>query len=134
MNFRGGIRLCKEPNQVVFGHSFDSKADGDSRRQEAYAGENGKGAMMSDERLARIEADIAVLKAGQDTIKAMLSQFLPMLVKLSEDMAEIKGRAIGAPSARDFGELSGRVEEISRRQSVTLAYQPPEPRRTGGGG
>jgi hypothetical protein len=82
---------------------------------------------MSDERLARIEQT-------QIEIKTTLARLEPMILKIMEGQARVEGTILGMASAAEVAELRGRVEEISRRQSVTLAYQPPEPRRTGGGG
>ena len=48
------------------------------------------------------------------------------LHQVEREVSELRGRAADAPTASEFGELRGRVEEISRRQSVTLAYTPPD--------
>ena len=82
---------------------------------------------MSDERLARIEQT-------QIEIKTTLARLEPMILKIMEGQARVEGTILGMASAAEVAELRGRVEEISRRPSVTLAYLPPEPRRTGGGG
>lgn len=89
----------------------------------------------TDERLARIEERLSVLEAGQKDlretmhdIKGALSQMLPVLVKLSADVGEMKGQSRDTPSSRDFGRLEGRLEALEARMPVALAYQPPEPR------
>ncbi|CAK0778802.1 putative LemA family protein [Azospirillaceae bacterium] len=48
---------------------------------------------------------------------------------LEREVSEIKGRLVSAPTAGEFGELKGRVEEISRRQPTTIAYTPPDDRK-----
>ena len=48
------------------------------------------------------------------------------LAEVKADVAEVRGRMSDAPTARDFGRLEGRLDEISRRLPVPLAYQPPE--------
>lgn len=63
-------------------------------------------------------------------IRSLLGKLETMIVKIMESQARIEGRIEDMPTARDFGHLEGRVDEIGRRQPVTLAYQPPEPRRT----
>lgn len=89
----------------------------------------------TDERLARIEERLSILETGPHDIKetihdikAMLAQMLPVLVKLSADMGELKGQSKDTPSARDFGRLEGRLDALEARMPVALAYQPPEPR------
>lgn len=80
------------------------------------------GVMGNDisERLARLES-------GQGDIKAALSQLTPMLVRIMEEIAGIKGRLADAPTARDFGRLEGRVAEMSERLPTTIGYRPPAP-------
>lgn len=84
----------------------------------------------TDSRLARIESDIESLKVGQSDIKATLAQIMTLLVRISTDLGEVRGKAADTPTARDFGRLEGRVDALEGRQPVTLAYQPP--RQTGG--
>jgi len=77
------------------------------------------------ERLVRLEEKTDRLMEG-------MSRMTDLLMRLVGDVSEIKGRIADVPTARDFGELKGRVEEISRHQGVTLSYQPPEARRAAG--
>lgn len=74
----------------------------------------------ADSRLSRIEGDIS-------DIKASLGQIMGLLVRISTEVGELRGKASDAPTARDFGRLEGRVDAIEARQPVTLAYQPPRP-------
>ncbi|MEI8393098.1 MAG: hypothetical protein WCF85_00080 [Rhodospirillaceae bacterium] len=113
---------------------------------------------MSEERLARIEGILAVqgellAKQGEQlarqgeqlakqdqqfarqdeqliAIRATLGRLEPMIIKIMESQARLEGRVEGMPSARDFGHLEGRIDEISARQPTTLAYQSPKPRRS----
>lgn len=82
----------------------------------------------TDERLARIEERLGSLETSMQDVKATLAQMLPVLVKMSADMGELKGQSRDTPSSRDFGRLEGRLEALEARMPVTLAYQPPEPR------
>jgi hypothetical protein len=41
------------------------------------------------------------------------------------ELAEIKGRITDMPTARDFGRLEGRVQEMSERLPTTIGYTPP---------
>ncbi|CAK0774458.1 hypothetical protein WCLP8_5160002 [uncultured Gammaproteobacteria bacterium] len=57
---------------------------------------------MSEERLARIEAtqaahgeQLAAIRISQADIKSSLGQVMQVLIKLTSDVAEIKGRAGG---------------------------------------
>ncbi|CAK0768218.1 hypothetical protein CCP2SC5_430025 [Azospirillaceae bacterium] len=59
----------------------------------------------------------------------MLAQHGEEISEIKGDIREIKGRLVDAPTARDFGRLEGRVQEISTRQPVTLAYQTPTDRQ-----
>lgn len=86
----------------------------------------------NNERLARIETEIGALKTGQADIRSTLSQLMTLLVRVSADIGEIKGRIADAPTARDFGRLEGRLDALEARQPVTLAYQTPSERRSGG--
>ncbi|MEI8395144.1 MAG: hypothetical protein WCF85_10440 [Rhodospirillaceae bacterium] len=95
---------------------------------------------VQGEQIAEIKAVQAVqgeqileIKALQADIKTTLGQFLPIMLRLLNDVGENKGRAEGVPTARDFGRLEGRVDALEARQPTTLAYQSPEQRRPGGG-
>jgi len=44
---------------------------------------------------------------------------------LRGEVAEIKGRIADMPTARDFGRLEGRVQEMSERLPTTIGYTPP---------
>ena len=61
--------------------------------------------------LSKVDARFDRLEAGQADLKA--------------DLAELKGRMNDAPTARDFGRIEGRLDEISNRLPVSIAYQPP---------
>ena len=77
-----------------------------------------------------IDTRLTRLEAGQSDIKATLARLEPLLIRIVEEVGEIKGRMNDAPTARDFGRLEGRLDEISRRLPVPLAYQPPEGKRS----
>lgn len=82
----------------------------------------------TDEPLARIEERLGSLETSMQDVKATLAQMIPVLVKMSADMGELKGQSRDTPSSRDFGRLEGRLEALEARMPVALAYQPPEPR------
>ncbi|MCW2246318.1 hypothetical protein M2352_001909 [Azospirillum fermentarium] len=85
----------------------------------------------TDEPLARIriEERLGSLETSMQDVKATLAQMLPVLVKMSADMGELKGQSRDTtPSSRDFGWLEGRLEALEARMPAALAYQPPEPR------
>lgn len=65
-----------------------------------------------------IRGELASLKGEMAEVKSILAQLYPMMIRIDERLASV-------PSAADFHELRGRVEEISRRQPVTIGYTPP---------
>lgn len=65
-----------------------------------------------------IKGELAGLKGEMAEVKSILAQLYPMMIRIDERLASV-------PSAADFHELRGRVEEISRRQPVTIGYTPP---------
>ncbi len=69
---------------------------------------------------------LAEIRAGQADIKAMLGQRLPMLIKLTGDVGEIKGRASDAPTSRDFGRLEGEIAQITIPGHATNVVKGPE--------
>ncbi|CAK0771006.1 hypothetical protein WCLP8_4660015 [uncultured Gammaproteobacteria bacterium] len=88
--------------------------------------------MTTENDITEIKTTMAVQAEQIGAIRASLVRLEPMIIKIMESQARIEGRIEGMPSATEFGELRGRVEEISRGQGVTLAYTPPESRRAGG--
>lgn len=65
-----------------------------------------------------VKVELAGLKGEISEMKSILTQLYPMMIRIDERLASV-------PSAADFHELRGRVEEISRRQPVTIGYTPP---------
>lgn len=78
--------------------------------------------------LARLEGRLDKHDAALKDIKDSLSQVLPLLIKIVEGQARTDERLAHMPQPEEFYELRGRVEELSRRLPVTLAYQQPAPR------
>jgi len=72
------------------------------------------------EQLARVDEQLARHGDQLSDIRSLLGRLETMIIKVMETQARIEARIEDMPTARDFG----------RRQPVTLAYQPPEPRRT----
>lgn len=88
--------------------------------------EHGQDAMRSDISSLRgevgsLRGDMTSLRGEVTEIKAILSHLMPMMIRIDEKLASM-------PSAAEFYELRGRVEEISRRQPTTLGYTPPQGR------
>jgi len=75
--------------------------------------------------LTRLEVIQDAMRATQADIKGTLGQVMSLLMAMSSDVSEIKGKIADMPTARDFGHLEGRVDELSARLPVTLAYQAP---------
>ncbi len=73
-----------------------------------------------------LRGEVHALRGEVTDIKAMLSHLMPMMIRIDEKLAAM-------PSAAEFYELRGRVEEISRRQPTTLGYTPPPGRSAQGG-
>lgn len=78
-------------------------------------------------RVERIDDRMKHLEGGQDDLKTTLGQLMPMLMRILEGQAELRGRIADMPTARDFVRLEGRVAEMSERLPTPLAYQPPSP-------
>lgn len=72
----------------------------------------------TNERLGRLENDVA-------DIKATLGRLEPVLMTILQGQARLEGRISDMPTARDFGRLEGRLEEMSRRMPTTIGYSPP---------
>lgn len=68
--------------------------------------------------VAVLKTDVAVLKTDMSDVKDVLKQIMSMLIRIDHKVNEL-------PDAREFYELKGRVEEISRHMPMTLAYAPP---------
>ena len=73
-----------------------------------------------------LRGEVHALRGEVTDIKSMLSHLMPMMIRIDEKLAAM-------PSAAEFYELRGRVEEISRRQPTTLGYTPPPGRSAQGG-
>ncbi|MBF0563146.1 MAG: hypothetical protein HQL37_14300 [Alphaproteobacteria bacterium] len=71
--------------------------------------------------VAELRGDVRKLESGQTRIETEVA-------KLRTDMESGQTRI---EWKLDVAELKGRVEEISRRQGVTLAYEPPSKRGQG---
>ncbi|WP_448204466.1 hypothetical protein [Azospirillum sp. sgz302134] len=65
-----------------------------------------------------LRGEMIALKEVVSDMKTTLSQLVPMMIRIDQKLSEM-------PSAAEFYELRGRVEEISRRQPTTLGYTPP---------
>lgn len=83
---------------------------------------------------AAMQTTLALHGEQLSRIKGTLGRLEPMIIRILSDMSELHGQLKKAPTARDFGHLEGRLDEISARLPVPLAYQPPENRRQGGSG
>ena len=71
---------------------------------------------------------LAKLEAGVGEIRGTLTRLEPMIIKILEAQAEMRGEMRG-----QFDQIGQRISDINARQPVTLAWQPPEQRRAGGG-
>ena len=72
-----------------------------------------------------LRGEVNSLRGEVTEIKTILSQLMPMIVRIDERLSAM-------PSPAEFYELRGRVEEISRRQPTTLGYTPPPGRSVQG--
>ncbi|KAF0109954.1 MAG: hypothetical protein FD149_2738 [Rhodospirillaceae bacterium] len=79
-------------------------------------------------RIDKLETSMAELKTGQARLETDVAELKAGQVRLEIDVATVKDSQARIEHDRDIDVLKGRVEEISRRQSVTLAYEPPPKR------
>lgn len=49
------------------------------------------------------------------------------IASLRADVARIDGRTTDMPTARDFGRLEGRVDEMGQRLPTMIGYASPKP-------
>ncbi|MCW2236000.1 hypothetical protein [Azospirillum canadense] len=75
--------------------------------------------------MGSLRGEVSSLRGEVTEIKTILSQLMPMIVRIDERLSAM-------PSPAEFYELRGRVEEISRRQPTTLGYTPPPGRSVQG--
>ncbi|QJE72178.1 hypothetical protein HHL28_02825 [Aerophototrophica crusticola] len=79
-----------------------------------------------DEVLAKLDVLISMV-SRQEKVQAEHSA---TLASLGDRLTRIETNMTHYPNPREFFELSGRVDEISRRLPTTLAYAPPAGRAT----
>lgn len=81
---------------------------------------------MTPEREVELFTKLDVLMTMMRDQAATLAVIQTEQRRQAETLGELKGRIAEMPTARDFGHLEGRLEEISRRLPTTIGYTPPK--------